>query len=112
MAKIVSANEKSFGKAKLYYPPTYDPNIAYIWNPEDDFVLDGNEFGILFQTLKIQSHSNTELTPKQKVDAYNVLERVLKLAVEKEIAKPAPKPMNEADNPVKGSILPLDLPRL
>lgn len=108
MAKVVSSIQKG-GKAMISNPPVYDPNVAYVWSPEDDFILDGNEFGLLFQTLKIQSHSNTELTPKQKVDAYNVLEGVLKLAVEKKIAIPtiATEKLGQQE-----SILPLDLPKL
>lgn len=32
--------------------PTYDPNKKYTWSPEDAFVLSGNEFGVLLNTLR------------------------------------------------------------
>jgi hypothetical protein len=32
--------------------PVYDPNKKYTWSPEDAFVLSGNEFGVLLNTLR------------------------------------------------------------
>lgn len=71
---------------KLNTDPEYDPKKEYEWTPEDEFILDGNQFGFLINTLKNELFTPTGTSAKQKFDAYNILEEILKLAVKQGIA--------------------------
>lgn len=85
MAKVV----------KLNTDPIYDPNKEYSWSPEDEFILDGNQFGLIFQALKTELWSPVGASAKQKFDAYLQLEEALRLAVKQGIAKEALPPIEQ-----------------
>ena len=72
--------------AKVTSAPVFDENKNYEWKPEDEFVLSGDEFGFLFQTLKAEING-TNIGPKNKVSQYDILLSILKTAVEKGVAK-------------------------
>lgn len=88
MAKIISLEDKKLKREGPLPAPKYDPNIPYSWTPEDDFVLDGNEFGLIYQTLKTEASVPGGVSARQKVAAFELLEQILSHAVEVGVAKP------------------------
>lgn len=64
-------------------PVTYDPTKQYVWTNESMFILSGSEFGLVLNALR------TTLTTKEAQAilladrANNVIEEVLKGAVER-----------------------------
>jgi hypothetical protein len=70
---------------------TYDPNKKYSWTPEDQFTLNGGEFGLLLNTLR--SILNTQEAARILLanEANNVIEGKLAQAVEAGVVKEAPE---------------------
>lgn len=73
-------------KAEEPKTPQYDNNKNYKWTPEDRFVFDGNEFGALYQALRIDILNPGGAPKKQMVDVFQILENALKMAVEAGVA--------------------------
>jgi hypothetical protein len=62
--------------------PVYDPSKKYTWQPDSQFVLSGNEFGMLLNSLR-----GIVSTPEARVilraaDAADAIESVMAKAVE------------------------------
>jgi hypothetical protein len=62
--------------------PVYDPSKKYTWQPDSQFVLSGNEFGMLLNSLR-----GIVSTPEARVilraaDAADVIESVMAKSVE------------------------------
>lgn len=93
MAKIISLEEKTGQQAPKL--PLYDPQKGYTWNPKDDFVLSGNEFGLLYQVVKTDVSAPGGVSTRDKMAAFNLLEDILKQAVEAGVATEI---KNEAPN--------------
>jgi hypothetical protein len=70
---------------------SYDPNKKYSWTPEDQFTLNGGEFGLLLNTLR--SILNTQEAARILLanEANNVIEGKLAQAVEAGVVKEAPE---------------------
>jgi len=69
----------------------YDPNKKYTWTPEDQFTLNGGEFGLLLNTLR--SILNTQEASRILLanEANNIIEGKLAQAVEAGVVKEAPE---------------------
>jgi hypothetical protein len=72
-------------------PVAYDPNKKYSWTPEDQFTLNGGEFGLLLNALR--SILNTQEAAKILLanEANNIIEGKLAQAVEAGVVKEAPE---------------------
>jgi hypothetical protein len=70
---------------------SYDPNKKYTWTPEDQFTLNGGEFGLLLNTLR--SILNTQEAARILLanEANNIIEGKLAQAVEAGVVKEAPE---------------------
>lgn len=64
----------------------YDPQKIYQWQPEDRFLLTGVEFAQLYQAIKADTFSPGGISAKQKVDVFDILEKVVSAAVEAGVA--------------------------
>lgn len=73
----------------------YSSEKAYTWEPDDIFALDGNEFGLIYQSLKNELYLPQGLSIKQKLDAFNVIEVVLKRHYESGVGKEFIPPIKE-----------------
>lgn len=64
----------------------YDPNKAYKWTPDDSFTLSGGEFGTILNAFRavLSSQEAQKILLAEK--ANNVMEDLLKRAVEEGIA--------------------------
>lgn len=87
MGKIVDGKSKFLPEKVIETNPEYDNQKSYGWTPEDDFVLNGNEFGILYQALKAEVIIVGGASQMQKVKAFEVLEEILKLAIKAGVAQ-------------------------
>jgi len=67
--------------------PTYDPNKKYTWSPEDAFVLSGNEFGVLLNTLRAILGTAEAQRVLLADRANSVIENAFGRAVEMGVAK-------------------------
>lgn len=70
----------------------YDPKKQYKWDPDTEFVLHGEEFGLILNTFR-----NVLNTPKAREiimldQANQQIEQVLKRNVESGVVKEAPAP--------------------
>lgn len=88
MAKIVSVKDKKIDK-KIVQAPVYDSTKAYEWKPEDDFVLTGNEFGLLYQIIKAEVSLPGGVSIRDKIGVFELLEGILRDAVAQGVAKEA-----------------------
>lgn len=70
---------------------SYDPNKKYSWTPDDQFTLNGGEFGLLLNTLR--SILNTQEAARILLanEANNIIEGKLAQAVEAGVVKEAPE---------------------
>ena len=68
---------------------TYDPNKKYTWTPNDQFTLNGGEFGLILNTLR--SILNTQEAAKILLanQANDIIEGKLAQAVEAGVVKEA-----------------------
>ena len=69
--------------------PTYDPNKKYRWEPTDNFIISGGDFGVLLNSLR-----SLLSTPEARLimlaeRANNTVEDALAKAVEQGIVKEA-----------------------
>lgn len=69
---------------------SYDPNKKYTWTPNDEFVLNGGEFGLILNTLR--SILNTQEAAKILLanQANDIIEGKLAKAVESGVVKEVP----------------------
>lgn len=79
MAEVIKGEVLPQGK------PVFDPKKPYEWKPEDKFVLDGLEFARLYQTLNYEMNFGG-LSTQSKIDLFNMVLEVLKVAVESGVA--------------------------
>lgn len=70
----------------------FDPKKVYTWNPEDRFVLNGNQFGQILNTLRVVLASK-EI--QMLITASDTMEDILADAVEKGVAKEVVEPLKE-----------------
>ena len=79
--------------AKIEPPKAkYDPNKDYTWTPADTFVLTGNDFGLVLNTLRALTTAPIGLkTLIMAQKASEAMETSLKAAVEIGIVVEAPK---------------------
>ena len=70
---------------------TYDPNKKYTWSPEDVFTLNGQEFGLVLNTIRaiLSTEEATKILLASQTN--QVIERVLAGAVEAGVVKEAPE---------------------
>lgn len=72
----------------------YDPSKKYTWTPNDAFVLSGDEFGVILNSLR----SILGTAEAQKIlladRANSVIENVFSRAVEMNVAKEVPEDTN------------------
>ena len=71
--------------------PVYDPNKKYTWTPEDAFVLSGNEFGVLLNTLSAilgtAEAQRVLLADRANSVIENAFGRAVEMGVAKEVAE-------------------------
>ena len=65
----------------------YNPNSKYTWNPEDTFTLTGQEFGLFLNTVRNFLSTEEAARFQLMVQANQVIEKVLKTAVESDVVK-------------------------
>ena len=72
----------------------YDPSKKYTWTPNDAFVLSGDEFGVILNSLR----AILGTAEAQKIlladRANSVIENVFSRAVEMNVAKEVPEDTN------------------
>lgn len=80
MAKVTKMNTQKFDTSK-----------SYQWKPEDSFEITGLEFDFLqnFFTREVMSPEGN--VPLDKVRGYNIMQELLKNAVEQGVAIPVPE---------------------
>lgn len=70
---------------------TYNPNARYTWTPEDKFVLNGAEFGVILNALRAVLSTEEAAKILLADKANQAIENVLAKAVEADVVKEAPK---------------------
>ena len=70
---------------------TYDPNKKYVWTPQDQFVLSGEEFGIVLNALRAVLNTKEAARILIANQANNAVEAVLAKNVENGVVKEAPE---------------------
>lgn len=81
-------------KAITEETPVFDPNKPYTWGPDATFTLNGGQFGMILNALRA-----TLSTPEAQkfflaMTANDIIENLLKDAVEKGVAKESVKEEN------------------
>lgn len=71
--------------------PKFDPNKKYTWNSEAQFVLNGQEFGMLLNSLRAVVSTKEAQTILLAKQAGDVLENTLALAVEAGVVVEVPE---------------------
>jgi len=66
---------------------TYDPNKKYTWTPNDQFTINGNEFGLILNSLRATISTPEAARILLANEANQVVEGILARAVEAEIVK-------------------------
>ena len=69
----------------------YDPTKRYTWGPEDQFVLNGNEFGLILNSIRAVLGTPEAARIMQAHQANNIIEQMVQRAVEQGIAKELPE---------------------
>ena len=70
---------------------TYDPSKRYTWTPNDEFVLTGEQFGLILNSLRGVISTPEAAKILIAAQANDSLEAVLARAVEAGVAKEAPE---------------------
>ena len=74
---------------------TYDPSKKYTWTPEDTFTFNGNEFGLLLNTLRVITSTPEAQRVLLANEAAEVIEQAMARSVEsgviKEVTEETPK---------------------
>lgn len=66
---------------------TYDPNKKYTWTPNDQFTLNGSEFGLILNSLRATISTAEAARILLANEANQVVESVLARAVEADVVK-------------------------
>jgi hypothetical protein len=61
--------------------PQYDPRKKYTWSPDTQFVLSGNEFGILLNSLRQIVSTREAQAILRAADAADVIENLMSQGV-------------------------------
>lgn len=69
----------------------YDPTKRYTWGPEDQFVLNGNEFGLILNSIRAVLGTPEASRILQANQANNIIEQMVQRAVESGVAKELPE---------------------
>lgn len=69
----------------------YDPAKKYQWTPETKFVLNGQEFGILLNTIRAILQAEEAQKVMLAINSSNALDSVLAKAVAGGVVKEAPE---------------------
>jgi hypothetical protein len=69
----------------------YDANKKYSWTPEDTFTLNGQEFGLLLNTVRAYLASEEAARFQLMIKSNHVIEEILKRAVEEDVVLEAPE---------------------
>ena len=78
-------------KDELASAQGYDPNKKYVWTPEDQFTLSGEEFGIVLNALRAVLSTKEASRILIANQANNAVESVLARNVESGVVKEAPE---------------------
>jgi hypothetical protein len=70
---------------------TYDPNKKYTWTNDDQFVINGSEFGLILNTLRAILSTPEAAKILLANEANNVIEAKLAQAVESGVVVEAPE---------------------
>lgn len=70
---------------------TYDPTKRYTWTPQDEFVLTGEQFGMILNSLRGIISTPEAAKILVAAQANDSLEAVLARAVEAGVAKEVPE---------------------
>lgn len=66
---------------------TYDPNKKYTWTPNDQFTINGSEFGLILNSLRATISTAEAARILLANEANQAVEGVLARAVEADIVK-------------------------
>ena len=69
----------------------YDPNKKYTWTPQDEFVITGEQFGLILNSLRSFISTPEASRILLAVEANDTLEKVMARAVESGVVKEAPE---------------------
>ena len=69
----------------------YDANKKYSWTPEDKFTLNGQEFGLLLNTVRAYLASEEAARFQLMIKSNHVIEEILKRAVEEDVVLETPE---------------------
>lgn len=81
MAQVLKTTE-----AKNPLLPEYNPDKSYEWQPTDHFHLSGIEFSTIYRALKNEVYIPGGTSIKQKIEAFAMLEAVMREAVQAGVA--------------------------
>jgi hypothetical protein len=62
--------------------PKFAPGKSYKWEPTDDFILNGEEFSFLLETMRLLATTADGVIPVNKVKAHAIFENMLVQGVE------------------------------
>lgn len=72
--------------------PRFEPGKSYEWKPEDEFVLNGNEFSLIYNVLRTKSQEASAI-----LDSFRVMQKLFEAGIEEgtitEVKQDAPAPM-------------------
>lgn len=66
---------------------TYDPNKKYTWTPNDQFILNGSEFGLILNSLRATINTAEAARILLANEANQAIENALAKAVEADVVK-------------------------
>lgn len=72
----------------------YDPNKKYSWTPNDQFILNGGEFGLLLNAFRSVLNTQEAARILLANEANNIIEAKLAQAVEAGVVREAPEEQN------------------
>jgi hypothetical protein len=70
----------------------YDPSKKYTWTPQDEFVITGEQFGLILNSLRSVISTPEASRILLGVEANDTLEKVMARAVESGVVKEVPQP--------------------
>jgi len=78
--------------AKVKSMKAFNPDGRYVWEPEDEFVLNGQEFSFLFNMLKEITLGKGVYPAQAYVNAYEFMLEKLKAGYEQGVIKELEEP--------------------
>src|SRR5688572_13320527 len=77
--------------------PTYDPNKRYQWQPNDQFIMSGEEFSLILNNVRaFLARPESQLVLKAQ-HAHYAIEEILARGVSLGFVKEMPEPKREQD---------------